>query len=281
MQSNQALSGQTAFITGGSGSIGSATAKLLAADGAAVLLMGRTIGTLEKARQGILEAVPDAQVQMHIGDAGSVDDVQAGLDKAHAMRGRLDIIVPTVGGGPFRPLLMLDVETVRSTLDLTITTAFIAIRYGAPMMDGGSIVCISSNTGKMPFAYLSAYHAAKAGLEGLVRAAAEELGVAGIRVNAVRPGLTRTEASNFMYTDETYLNRYLEQTPLGKCGGEPEDVAQAVRYLAGPESSWVTGQSFAVDGGHELRRNPDMTDLVTQMFGQPAMDAVRRGKSPS
>ncbi len=280
MQSNRALSGMTAFITGGSGSIGSASAKLLAADGAAVLLMGRTIATLEKAQAKILQSVPDAQVQLHVGDAGSVDDVQTGLDKAHAMRGRLDIIVPTVGGGPFRPLLMLDVETVRSTLDLTITTAFIAVRYGAPMMEGGSIVCISSNTGKMPFAYLSAYHAAKAGLEGFVRAAAEELGCAGIRVNAVRPGLTRTEASNFMYTEETYLNRYLEQTPLGKCGGEPEDVAQAVRYLAGPESSWVTGQSFAVDGGHELRRNPDMTDLVTQMFGQAAMDAVRRGKSP-
>ena len=197
------------------------------------------------------------------------------------MRGRLDIIVPTVGGGPFRPFLMLDVETVQQTLNFTITTAFIAMRYGAPMMDGGSIVCISSNVGKMPFAYLSAYHAAKSGLEGLVRAAAEELGCAGIRVNAVRPGLTRTDASNFMYTEETYLNRYLEQTPLGKCGGEPEDVAKAVRYLAGPESSWVTGQSFAVDGGHELRRNPDMTDLVTQMFGQAAMDAVKRGKSPS
>jgi NAD(P)-dependent dehydrogenase (short-subunit alcohol dehydrogenase family) len=281
MQSNQALAGKTAFITGGSGSIGSASAKLLAADGAAVLLMGRTLGTLERAQANILADVPEAQIQLHVGDAESVDEVQAGLDKAHAMRGRLDIIVPTVGGGPFRPFLMLDVETVQQTLNFTITTAFIAMRYGAPMMEGGSIVCISSNVGKMPFAYLSAYHAAKSGLEGLVRAAAEELGCAGIRVNAVRPGLTRTDASNFMYTDETYLNRYLEQTPLGKCGGEPEDVAKAVRYLAGPESSWVTGQSFAVDGGHELRRNPDMTDLVTQMFGQAAMDAVKRGKSPS
>jgi NAD(P)-dependent dehydrogenase (short-subunit alcohol dehydrogenase family) len=278
---NQALAGQTAFITGGSGSIGSASAKLLARDGAAVLLMGRTIGTLEKARANILADVPEAQVQLHIGDAESVDDVQAGLDKAFAMRSRLDIIVPTVGGGLFRPFLMLDVETVNKTVNFTITTAFIAMRYGAPMMNGGSIVCISSNVGKMPFAYLSAYHAAKSGLEGLVRAAAEELGVAGIRVNAVRPGLTRTEASNFMYTDETYLNRYLEQTPLGKCGGEPEDIAQSVRFLAGPESSWITGQSFAVDGGHELRRNPDMTDLITQMFGEKAIDAVKRGKSPS
>jgi NAD(P)-dependent dehydrogenase (short-subunit alcohol dehydrogenase family) len=100
-------------------------------------------------------------------------------------------------------------------------------------------------------------------------------------VNAVRPGLTRTDASNMMFTEKKFLDRYTEQTPLGKCGGEPEDVAKAVRYLAGPDSSWVTGQSFAVDGGHELRRNPDMTDLVTQIIGQPAMDAVKRGQSPA
>jgi len=281
MTQSQALAGKTAFITGGSGAIGSASARLMAADGAAVLIMSRREEALAKVKADILKDLPDARIEIHAGDAGSVEDVRAGLDKAYAMRDRLDIIVPLVGGGPFKPLLMLDVETVRATLDMCITTAFIAIRYGAPMMkQGGSIVCISSNTGKMPFRYLSAYHTGKSGLEGLVRAAAEELGCAGIRVNAVRPGLTRTDASGMMFNDEKFLDRYVEQTPLGKCGGEPEDVANAVRYLAGPESSWVTGQSFAVDGGHELRRNPDMTDLVTQMIGQKAMDAVSKGQSP-
>ncbi len=232
----QPLAGKAAFITGGSGSIGSATAKLLARDGAAVLIMSRGEDGLRKVQADILRSVPDAQVEIHVGDANSVEDVRAGLDKAFAIRGRLDIIVPLVGGGPFKPFLMLDVETFRKTLDLCITTAFIAMRYGAPMMkEGGSIVCISSNVGKMPFAYLSAYHAGKSGLEGLVRAAAEELGVAGIRVNAVRPGLTRTDASSMMFTEKTFLDRYTEQTPLGRCGGEPEDVAKAVRYLAGPE----------------------------------------------
>ena len=281
MQAYQPLAGKTAFITGGSGSIGSATAKLLAADGAAVLIMSRREEALRKTQAEILAAMPDAQVEIHAGNAVTENDVRAGLDKAYALRGRLDVIVPLVGGGPFKPFLMLDVETVRETLDFCITSAFIAMRYGAPMMaDGGSIVCISSNVGKMPFRYLSAYHAGKSGLEGLVRAAAEELGSANIRVNAVRPGLTRTDASGMMFEEKTFLDRYTEQTPLGKCGGEPEDIAKAVRFLAGPDSSWITGQSFAIDGGHELRRNPDMTDLMVQMYGQKAMDAVYKGQVP-
>jgi NAD(P)-dependent dehydrogenase (short-subunit alcohol dehydrogenase family) len=275
------LAGKTAFITGGSGSIGSASGKLLAADGAAVLIMSRREEALAKVRDDILKDIPDAQIAIHAGDATKEGDVRAGLDKAFALRGRLDVIVPLVGGGPFKPFLMLDVETVRETLDFCITSAFIAMRYGAPMMkDGGSIVCISSNVGKMPFRYLSAYHAGKSGLEGLVRAAAEELGSANIRVNAVRPGLTRTDASGMMFEEKTFLDRYTEQTPLGKCGGEPEDIAKAVRFLAGPDSSWITGQSFAIDGGHELRRNPDMTDLMVQMYGQKTMDTVYKGQAP-
>jgi NAD(P)-dependent dehydrogenase (short-subunit alcohol dehydrogenase family) len=277
----QPLAGKTAFITGGSGSIGSASAKLLAADGAAVLIMSRREEPLAKVKADILKDMPDAQIEIHAGDATKEGDVRAGLDKAFTLRGRLDVIVPLVGGGPFKPFLMLDVETVRETLDFCITSAFIAMRYGAPMMkDGGSIVCISSNVGKMPFRYLSAYHAGKSGLEGLVRAAAEELGSANIRVNAVRPGLTRTDASGMMFEEKTFLDRYTEQTPLGKCGGEPEDIAKAVRFLAGPDSSWITGQSFAIDGGHELRRNPDMTDLMVQMYGQKTMDTVYKGQAP-
>jgi hypothetical protein len=66
---------------------------------------------------------------------------------------------------------------------------------------------------------------------------------------------------------------------LGRAG-EPDDIAEAVRYLAGPESSWVTGQSFAVDGGNEIRKNPDLSDMIAAMFGQDTLDTLRRGKSP-
>ena len=195
------------------------------------------------------------------------------------MQNRLDIIVPTVGGGGFKPLLMLDAEQFRNELNINIISAFLAVRYGAPLMNGGSIVCISSTAATLPFAYLPAYHTSKGGLENFVRAAAEELGQAGIRVNAVRPGLTRSDGTGGMIENPDILKRFIAEFPLGRAG-EPDDIAEAVRYLAGPESSWVTGQSFAVDGGNEIRKNPDLSDMIAAMFGQDTLDTLRRGKSP-
>jgi NAD(P)-dependent dehydrogenase (short-subunit alcohol dehydrogenase family) len=245
------LAGKTAFVTGGAGGIGSASAKALVKDGAAVLLMGRRLEALENTRKAFLAEFPKAKVEVHAGDARKEDDVQAGLKKAHAIQGRLDILVPTIGGAGFKPLLMMDAETFRSELDFNIISAFLVVRYGVPMMDnGGAVVCISSNAGKMPFAALAGYHTAKGGLEAFVRAAAEELGSAGVRVNAVRPGLIRNAPDNPMFTNEEVFQTFAKEIPLRQRTpgqlGENDDVAAAVRYLAGPESSWVTGQSFAV-----------------------------------
>jgi NAD(P)-dependent dehydrogenase (short-subunit alcohol dehydrogenase family) len=219
-------------------------------------------------------------VETHAGDACEEADVRAALDKAHAMRGRLDILVPTVGGGSFKPLLMLTAADLKAELTLNIVSAFLVVRYGAPMMNGGAIVCMSSTAATLPFAYLPAYHTSKGGLENFVRAAAEELGSAGIRVNAVRPGLTRSDATGPMFASPDILGRFIAEFPLGRAG-EPDDIAQAVRFLAGPESSWVTGQSIAVDGGNEIRKNPDLSDMIALMLGQDTLDTLRRGKSPS
>jgi NAD(P)-dependent dehydrogenase (short-subunit alcohol dehydrogenase family) len=279
MSDTKVLAGKTAFITGGSGGIGSACAKLLMRDGAAVLIMGRRQEALEKTRDGLLAMMPDGRIDILAGDSGKRTDVQAGLDKAYAMQGRLDMLIPTVGGGGFCPLLMLDEERFMAELHVNIITAFLVVRYGVPMMEGGSIVCMSSTAAVLPFAYLPAYHTSKGGLENFVRAAAEELGSAGIRVNAVRPGLTRSDATGPMFATPDILDRFVAEFPLGRAG-EPDDIAQAVRYLAGPESSWVTGQSFAVDGGNEIRKNPDLSDMIALMYGKEALETVKRGKSP-
>ena len=274
------LAGQTAVVTGGSGGIGAACARALLRDGTAVMIMGRRHDALERTRQELIQAVPDGRVELFAGDALKTEDVQAALAQAHAIADRLDIIVATVGGGGFRPLLMHDVDSFRAELDLNIISAFLAMRYGAPLMTrGGSIVCISSTAGVTAFPWLSAYCTGKGGLERLVRTAADELSSAGIRVNAVRPGLTRSNATGEMLDNEWVNGRFIEQIPLGR-SGEPDDIAAGVRYLAGPESAWVTGQSFAVDGGHELRRNPDLTEMVGMIYGQAALDAVRSGRSP-
>jgi len=257
-----ALAGQTALVTGGYGAIALSSATLLARDGAAVVLMGRRRGALEDARAALLREVPAATVTLAVGDACNEGDLLAALQTAHGLAGRLDIIVTTVGGGAFRPLMQLDAATLRSELDLNIVSAFLAIRHGAALMRaGGAIVCISSTAAKMPFRYLAAYHIAKSGVEALVRAAAEELGTSGVRVNAVRPGLTRSNGTGEMLQAPGMAGMFLPEYPLGRLG-EPIDIAHAVRYLAGPESSWVTGQSFAVDGGNELRKNPDLTPLL-------------------
>src|SRR5579885_3657507 len=102
------LAGMAAIVTGGSGASGSESALRLMEDGAAVLLMGRRADILQRAKAKLLEAVPDGTVALFSGDASHVDDVQAALDKAYAMRNRLDIIVAGVGKSDFRPILMHD-----------------------------------------------------------------------------------------------------------------------------------------------------------------------------
>jgi len=282
MTTTEALAGRTAFITGGSGGIGGACAEALVRDGAAALLMGRRLEALEAKRAAILEKHPGATVAVHAGDGMKTEDVVAGLDAAFAMQGRLDIVIPTVGGGGIRPLLMHDVDTWETDISLNITSAFLAVRYAAPLLarsGGGSIVCISSDSAKLVFPWLSAYSTAKAGLEAFVRSAAEELSRHKIRVNAVRPGLTRTEATTMLFNDEEMHRRFAEEKPLGRLG-EPEDISAGVRYLAGPESSWVTGQSIAIEGGNELRKAPDMGPMVAGIFGKDAFEAVLEGRAP-
>lgn len=275
------LTGQTAFITGGGGGIGSASARLLVRDGASVMLMGRAQETLTKARDAILSEYPEAAVGTYSGDALAAEDVQAGLARATELPGELSILVPTVGGGGFMPILMHTAETFREQLDINVISCFLVVRYGVPLMKrGGSIVCISSTAAVMPFPWLGAYCASKGAVEQFVRTAADELAPAGVRVNAVRPGMTRTNATGEMFDTQSVIAPFIEQMPLGRAG-VPDDIAQGVRFLAGPESGWMTGQSFAVDGGHELRRNPDLTGVARGLFGDDVIDAVQRGESPA
>jgi NAD(P)-dependent dehydrogenase (short-subunit alcohol dehydrogenase family) len=271
------LAGARALVTGGGGGLGRAAARWLARDGAAVTLMGRTRRTLEEAAAEVAAAARGgATVEVVVGDATVEADVAA------AAAGRLDICVTTVGGGRNAPLLLLDRAMFLDDLDRNLVSAFLAIKHAAAAMaqTGGSIVCVSSDAARLSWPYLASYCAAKAGLEALVRVAADELGHLGIRVNAVRPGLTRTARTEagLLFRDEV-LPRFLEQKALHRTG-EPDDVAAGIRYLAGPESSWVTGQSFAIDGGHELHRATDLEFVARTLWGDEAVDQARAGRIP-
>ena len=273
-----ALFGKTVAITGASGAIAQAAAVALAHDGAHLALLARREAGLETAIAGILAQVPQARITPIVADCTDEAAVQAGLAQAHGVDGRLDAIFATVGGGGFRPIMMLDAATLRAEYDVNVVSAFLAIRHGVPLMQpGGSIVLTSSNSAIRPFAYLAGYHIAKSGLEALVRGAAEELGAAGIRVNAIRPGMTRSAATGPMFDNPGTLDPFVREYPLGRLG-EAQDIAGAVRFLIGPESAWITGQSLAIDGGNELRRNPDLTPMVEAIFGAQTVAAARAGK---
>lgn len=269
------LEGLTALVSGASQSIGYASAEALARDGATVVITGRGEKALTAARDRLRASVPGARIEMNTGDACNEDDVKAALEFAHAIDGRLDILVPTVGGGVFEPLLMRTVESVRRELEVNFISTFLMIRHGAPLLGhGGSIVCISTVAVTQPFFGLGLYGAGKAGMERMVRAAAFELASAGIRVNAVRPGMTvPREVLDDPVQAENFAG-YAAETPLGRVG-IPEDIAAAVRFLSGPESGWVTGQAFSCDGGQNQGKIPDTTDLA---FGQDVMNSIRAGK---
>jgi NAD(P)-dependent dehydrogenase (short-subunit alcohol dehydrogenase family) len=128
---------------------------------------------------------------------------------------------------------------------------------------------------------MAPYCAAKAGVEMLVKVAADEMGSLGVRCNAVRPGLVPTELADPLVQDQAIVDDYLDQMPIARLG-RVDDVAEAVRYLVGPESGWVTGQCLAVDGGHTLRRGPRIETMVERFFGPDALGAMdsRRPRPP-
>ena len=274
------LRDQAALITGGGGGIGSACAQRLALDGAAVLLMGRTAETLVAAQQRIVAAVPDARVDCFVGDALDETTLAAALDATTSLAKRVTIAVAVVGGGMMKPLLAFEVDEFVEQLRRNTVSAFSVIRQATPHLTtagGGSIVCISSVAARLPYPFMTPYSAAKHAVEGLVRGAALELAPLRIRVNAVRAGLIRSDATGTHLRENADV--IVSDRPLTRVG-EPIDVAQAVRYLAGPESEWVTGQSFAVDGGTELTKAPSYLEAVTRRrVGDAVVDAAMGGST--
>jgi len=274
------LEGKAALVTGASHGMGKASARLLAEDGAAVMIMGRRDTLLAEALEDLRTQVPGARIEAFNGDAGDASSAQAAIAAAHGMVGKLDIIVSAVGRGIYKPILMCDENDVFDEYRLSFLTAFFMIRYGVPKLErGGSIVCVSSTAGTLPCAGLGPYAAAKAALEMFVKVAADEVSKAQIRINAVRPGFTRAEGTAGMFSDEKLLKTFTDFIPLGRAG-ESEDLAKAIRFLAGPESGWVTGQIFAADGGQELRGFPDPNYSLDLIYGKDVMDTIRGGKIP-
>ena len=260
------LEGLSALVTGGGSGIGLGTAKQFAAAGAHVTIAGRTEQRLTEAVAQIAAgAPPGATVQHVVADVTDEADVARAVAGGSAPSGRLDILFACAGGSRHGgPIVASDADGWRATVELNLVGTFLCIKHAGIAMTrtgGGSIIAMSSIAGHTTHRFMSAYAASKAGIEMLVRCAADELGEHGIRVNAVQPGIIDTELMSFITAGGPVLDSYYDNMPISRVG-TVDDVAAVVAFLAGPESTWITGQMIGIDGGHQLRRGPDYGSLM-------------------
>lgn len=256
------LHGQHALVVGGGSGIGLGTARLLARDGARVTIAGRTADTLAAAADEL--ATEGLEVAWTTCDAMVARDVAAAVASASDTDHGLHIAVVVPGGASITPVLAYGDDQFSAEVDRNVRPVFLTLKYAGRAMvraGGGAFVAVSSTAAAFSTRYLAAYGAGKAAVDALVRVAADELGEYGVRVNSVRPGLTRTGATAGAFAHPGMLAAFAAGQPLAR-HGEVADVAATIRHLAGPESSWITGQALAVDGGHTLRAFVDYADLL-------------------
>lgn len=259
---DNALVGKRAIVVGGGSGIGLGSARLLARDGATVTIVGRTEQKLADAQAAL--AAEGIAVQYTACDGLDGASVQAAVDVASDDDGRLHIAVVVPGGGSIKPVLLFDDDEFSQQVDLNVRPVYLMLKYAGRAMlraGEGSFVAISSTAAVFSGRYLASYCAGKAAVDHLVRVAADELGQYGIRVNSVQPGMTRTPATAAAFANPEMMAAFRAQQAIDR-GGEVEDIAQAVRYFSGPESSWTTGQCLTVDGGNTLRAFVDYAQLI-------------------
>lgn len=263
-----ALAGQLALITGGGSGIGLACARALLADGADVMLAARNVERLAASADALRSEFPDATVATVGCDVTDEASVEAACAAA-AAAGALRIVVANAGTGSAGPFHLTTLDDWNSVLGTNLTGAFLTMKHSVSHLaahGGGSIVAMSSIAATATHRYMTPYNVSKAGLEMLVRQVADELGSSGIRANAVRPSLVPTDISAGLTGVPDIVQDYLEQMPLHRLG-TTEDIAAAVRFLAGPESSWITGVCISADGGHHLRRGPNLDPVMRAVLG--------------
>lgn len=253
------FAGHGALVTGGGSGLGLACAKRLVDEGAIVTLCGRDEARLK-----------DAAAQLGGGvhfigcDVSEEDSVAAAVEAARTNAGRLDHAVVNAGSGGAGPVLTTDKRSWDAVIAVNLTGSMLTIKHAGRAIaesGGGSIVAISSIAGILSHRFMVAYNASKAGLEMLVRTAADEMGVINVRVNGVRPGIVPTDATELLMKVDAVKQDYLDKMPLGRIG-TGEDVAAATAFLLSGESAWITGEMLNVDGGHHLRGGPNIDGVL-------------------
>jgi len=238
---------RVAFVTGGSRGIGAAIVQRLAKDGFHVVAVARSLDKLEAVCNQIKSEGGSAEpMVVDIADAKALG---AAVEKVAETHGRLDVLVNNAGITKDGLILRMDDEDFDAVIDTNLKSAFVTIRTAArPMMraKGGRIINIGSVSGVAGNAGQANYAASKAGLIGLSKSVAKELAGKNITCNVVAPGFISTDMTDVL--NDTIKEKVKEVIPLRRFG-QPQEIAGVVSFLAGPDSSYVTGQVIVVDGG--------------------------------
>ncbi|AEF37618.1 short-chain type dehydrogenase/reductase [Mycolicibacter sinensis] len=270
LSSRISFDGRSYLVTGGGSGIGKAVAAALSAAGADVLIVGRNAERLA--------AVADEIGARHQAtDVTDEDSVIAAVDAAVGGSGRLHGVVHCAGGSEtIGPITQIDSEAWRRTVDLNINGAMYVLKHAGRVLvrgGGGSFVGISSIAASNTHRWFGAYGPTKSALDHLMQLAADELGASWVRVNSIRPGLTRTELVSVVLDTPALSEDYRVSTPLPRVG-EVEDVADLALFLLSDAAGYITGQVINVDGGQMLRRGPDFTAMLEPAFGADGLRGV-------
>lgn len=247
------LTGKIAFVSGASRGIGESISRLLATQGAHVILASRKADACERVAASIREAGGSAEVMAcHIGDMEQIGQVFAEIRARH---GRLDILVNNAASNPyFGPIQDTDLGAFNKTVDVNIRGYFFMSSHAVKLMaehGGGSIVNVASVNGVVPGSFQGIYSITKAAVISMTKAFAKECAPLGVRVNALLPGATETKFASALTQNPVILNELLKHVPLNRVA-QPDEMAGAVLYLVSPAASYTTGTCLNVDGGYLL-----------------------------
>jgi 7-alpha-hydroxysteroid dehydrogenase len=273
------LTDRTFLVTGGGSGIGKGAAAAIVASGGNVMLAGRNADKLSAATDEITAAASDGagEVRYEPADVTNEDEASHLVDAVTAWHGRLHGVVHSAGGSEtIGPITQIDSEAWRRTVDLNVNGTMYVLKHAARELvhgGGGSFVGISSIASSNTHRWFGAYGPSKAALDHLLMVAADELGPSWVRVNGIRPGLTRTDLVGPIMESPAVSQDYRACTPLPRFG-EVTDIANLAVFLLSDASSWITGQIINVDGGHGLRRGPDMSGMLEPVFGADGLRGV-------
>jgi NAD(P)-dependent dehydrogenase (short-subunit alcohol dehydrogenase family) len=271
------VEGRTYLVTGGGSGIGKGIAAALVASGANVMIIGRDADKLAGAVEEISAAGGPGAIKYEPADVTNEDEAARAVEATTAWHGRLHGVVHSAGGShTIGPVTQIDSELWRSTVDLNINGTMYVLKHSAREMvraGGGSFVGISSIAASNTHRWFGAYGVTKAAIDHLMQLAADELGASRVRVNSIRPGLTRTDLLAPVIDSPEISGDYRINTPLERIG-EVDDIANAAIFLLSDASDWITGQLINVDGGQMLRRGPDFSAMLEPVFGADGLRGV-------